>query len=128
MKAQLEKTTYAITFNKDKYAFDSEEQPLLDWDGKQLKSYHKGQTIEVSAEVFALLVSNDGISDCIDLPIYDKRAYCSYSVKDIDIVRERVTFIQTKSFLNTVEGHEGISAWADSNSATTLCDNILQRA
>ena len=125
MRDQTEKTTYLITFNKDKNAFDSIEQPLLDWDGKQLKSYLKGQTIEVSAKVFALLLSNDGISDCINLPIYDKRAYCSYSVKDIDSVKKKFVWTQTSSFVNTIDDAEGISAWKVSLSAARLCEEVL---
>ena len=125
MRDQIEKTTYLITFNKDINAFDSIEQPLIGWDGEHLKSYLKGQTIEVSQKLFALLLSNDGISDSMTLPIYDKRAYCKYSVKDIDSVKKRVVWSQTTQFVNTIDDAEGISAWKDSYSAARLSDEIL---
>ena len=125
MRDQQEKTTYLITFNKDIYAFDSIQQPLLGWDREHLKSYLKGQTIEVSEKLFALLLSNDGISDSMTLPVYDKRAYCKYSVKDIDSVKKRVVWTQTTQYVNTIEGADGISAWSKSFSAARLCEDIL---
>ena len=125
MRDQQEKTTYLITFNKDIYAFDSIQQPLLGWDREHLKSYLKGQTIEVSEKLFALMLSNDGISDSMTLPIYDKRAYSNYSVKDIDSVKTRVVWTQTTQFVNTIDDAEGISAWKDSYSAARLSDEIL---
>ena len=125
MRDQQEKTTYLITFNKDIYAFDSIQQPLIGWDREHLKSYLKGQTIEVSEKLFALMLSNDGISDSMMLPIYDKRAYSNYSVKDIDSVKTRVVWTQTTQFVNTIDDAEGISAWKDSYSAARLSDEIL---
>ena len=125
MRDQTEKTTYLITFNKDINAFDSIEQPLIGWDGEHLKSYLKGQIIEVSEKLFALLLSNDGISDSITLPIYDKRAHCKYSVNDIDSVKKRVVWTQTSQFVNTIDGSKGISAWRDSLSAARLCEDVL---
>ena len=125
MRDQTEKTTYLITFNKDINAFDSMQQPLIGWDGEHLKSYLKGQIIEVSEKLFALLLSNDGISDSITLPIYDKRAHCKYSVNDIDSVKQRVVWTQTSQFVNTIDGAKGISAWRDSLSAARLCEDVL---
>ena len=125
MRDQQEKTTYLITFNKDIYAFDSIQQPLIGWDREHLKSYLKGQTIEVSEKFFALLLSNNGISDSMTLPIYDKRAYCKYSVKDIDSVKTRVVWTQTTQFVNTIDDAEGISAWSRSLSAARLCEDVL---
>ena len=125
MRDQTEKTTYLITFNKDINAFDSIEQPLIGWDGEHLKSYLKGQIIEVSEKLFALLLSNDGISDSMTLPVYDKRAYCKYSVKDINKKKKRVVWTQTTQYVNTIEGADGISAWSKSFSAARLCEDIL---
>ena len=125
MRDQTEKTTYLITFNKDINAFDSMQQPLIGWDGEHLKSYLKGQIIEVSEKLFALLLSNDGISDSMTLPIYDERAHSKYSVKDVDSVKKKVVWTQTTQFVNTIDGAKGISAWKDSYSAARLSDEIL---
>jgi len=125
MRDQTEKTTYLITFNKDINAFDSMQQPLIGWDGEHLKSYLKGQIIEVSEKLFALLLSNDGISDSMTLPIYDERAHSKYSVKDVDSVKKKVVWTQTTQFVNTIDDAEGISAWKDSYSAARLCEDVL---
>jgi hypothetical protein len=59
------------------------------------------------------------------LPVYDKRAYCKYSVKDIDSVKKRVVWTQTSQYVNTIEGADDISAWSRSFSAARLSEEIL---
>ncbi len=121
-----QKTTYLLTFNVNIYAETTGNQPesMYDYEGKSVIQYRKGDTLEISEEAFIRFIEFGGMVNLDETPITGEPCRAHFTTEDIDNVAEKVTTINIRQYVSTVDYANGITAWAESQSAARMVDKF----
>ena len=112
-------TTYLMTFNVNvrSEALGNSTEPVFNHLGLPIFQYKKGDTLEVSEEVFMNFIEYGGMVDHSTFPFTGDKCVARFKVEHIDSVCKRKVWTQIAKHVSSTDDSNGIEGWAESPSA-----------